>query len=142
MKKYTIAEISRQTDIPESTLRYRTKLFKKYIPTIGKGRRRKFDTPSVEIFRFIDTCFADGMQTDNIVLELEKKYGPEVIIEPTKTKKSITKSNKKKLDIEIEIMTPILKVIENQEIIIHELRVQNKMLKAPKKTGVFRKLFT
>jgi DNA-binding transcriptional MerR regulator len=140
MKNYTIAEISRQTDIPESTLRYRTKLFKKYIPTIGKGRRRRFTSDSIERFKMIDDFFSEGIQTDDIVQELEKKYGPEVTLHSSKTKKEIIQKANSSID--IEMIGPILKVIENQEIIINELRVQNKMLQKPQKKSLLSKIFS
>jgi len=147
MKHLTIAEISRRTDIPESTLRYRSKLFKKYSPTVGRGRKKRFEECCVERFKLIDKLFTEGLKTEDISIDLEKKYGPEVILETSTLKGinkiSISKSSKqtKSSSIDIELLAPILKVIENQEIIINELRIQNKMLKAPKRKGVLSRIF-
>jgi len=141
MKHYTIAEISRQIDIPESTLRYRTKLFKKHIPTVNRGRRKRFKVEAIDRFKFIDKCFTDGMNTDDILDAIEIKFGHEVIMEDAKQKKSQSIAKKSSMKIDLEIMTPILKVIENQEIIIRELRIQNKRLAAPRR-GFIKKLFS
>lgn len=142
MKHYTVAEISRTTTIPESTLRYRTKLFKKYIPVIGKGRKKRFTQDSLNRFVFINDCFSEGMDTENILLAMEKKYGPEITIETTQLKKDsvlLTTKNNSKFD--IELLSPILKVIENQEIIIQELRAQNKVLLPQAKKGFLGRIF-
>jgi len=138
MEKLSIAEISRKTNIPESTLRYRTKLFRKFLIIFGKGRKKKFAKESLDRFQYINNCFEEGLSTDSIVTNLEKKYGQEAIVEESKTGLRKIKNTGSKID--FEIMAPMIKIIENQEIIITELRTQNRMLKEPKQ-GFLKKLF-
>jgi len=145
MKTYTIAEISRRIDVPESTLRYRSKLFRKFIPTVGRGRRKRFEECSLGRLKQIDKYFSEGMNTDDIVITLEKSYGPEITLEDSRPKetKTITKKEVVKMQekVDIEIIAPMLKIIENQEVLIRELRTQNRLLSAPKKRSLIYKIF-
>lgn len=155
---YTIASISRSLSIPESTLRYRAKLFRDFLPTKGTGRRRRFSELCMERFSTIDDFFNKGMIAEDIRAELEEKYETEVEAEVAEDKdtrsekqevrseKKDTKSNSKEIMLDgmtfeiKELIMPMVKIVENQEIIISELRKQNRMLAAstPKRKGLFR----
>ena len=72
MELLTIAQIAKQLDLPESTVRYYRDRFSEYIPTTGEGRGRRYKGEAVEVFRFIADKLRAGMPAD--ILEVE--YGP------------------------------------------------------------------
>ncbi|MCR5562701.1 MAG: MerR family transcriptional regulator [Desulfovibrio sp.] len=49
----SIADISRQFSLPESTCRYYCKRFSAYIPAVGEGRRRRYRTETKEVIAAI-----------------------------------------------------------------------------------------
>jgi len=148
-KLHTIANISRNLSIPESTLRYRAKLFKNFLPVKGTGRKKRFLEPSIERFEYMDTLFNKGMVADDIRVKLSEKYDSEIEAEVSdiKTKKKTTKKTESQSVVNMaeiqDFLVPMIKVIENQEIIISELKKQNKMLAlAPAgKKGFWGKIF-
>ena len=50
---YTIADISRQFNLPESTCRYYCKRFAEYIPSVGEGRRKRFRKDTIGVISTI-----------------------------------------------------------------------------------------
>ncbi len=147
MTLLTIAEISRNLSVPESTLRYRAKLFGEYLLTKGTGRKKRFMESAVERFAFIDELFNKGLIAEDVRSKLSEKYDTEYEGEVSETKKSNKNSStpeRKKISIDNgetkeiampgmtfeiqELLMPMIKVIENQEMIISELRKQNQML--------------
>lgn len=65
----TIAEISKQLDIPESTVRFYRDRFEDYIPYVGHGRRRRYKREAIEVIRII----AEGMQSQRSAEEIEQE---------------------------------------------------------------------
>lgn len=53
MPTLTIAQIAKQLELPESTVRYYRDHFSDYIPVIGEGRLRRYPAEAVEVFRTI-----------------------------------------------------------------------------------------
>lgn len=144
----TIAEISRTLTIPESTLRYRAKLFRDFLPTKGTGRKKRFCPECIERFSYISSQFDKGLVADDIRRELEEKYDEEVVAEVSESKANPSKDttlSKQNVSISFEIkelIVPMMKVIENQELIISELRKQNKLIgQDPVKKGFLQRLF-
>jgi DNA-binding transcriptional MerR regulator len=144
----TIAEISRTLSIPESTLRYRAKLFRDFLPTKGTGRKKRFCQECIERFSYISTQFDKGLVAEDIRRELEEQYDEEVVAEVTDAKSKPSKDlslSKQEVSMSFEIkelIVPMMKVIENQEVIIAELRKQNQLIgQGPVKKGFLQKLF-
>ena len=50
---YTIADLSRQFNLPESTCRYYCKRFAEFIPSVGEGRRKRFRKDTLGIIETI-----------------------------------------------------------------------------------------
>lgn len=50
---YTIADIARHFQLPESTCRYYCKRFSSYIPSVGEGRRRRFRKDTIAVLTTI-----------------------------------------------------------------------------------------
>ena len=153
-KLYTIASISRELSIPESTLRYRAKMFKEYLPLRGAGRKKRFLEEAIERFSFIDELFNRGLVAEDIRVELSDKYDSEVeaLVDENKGKRTKTVQQESEKTVAIadmmvelkEFLVPMIKVIENQEVIISELRKQNKLLAlAPaSKKGFWNRIFS
>jgi DNA-binding transcriptional MerR regulator len=64
----TIAEIAKELDMPESTVRYYRDRFINYIPFTGKGRGRRYRRETIDILRFI----AEGFNRSLNAAEIEK----------------------------------------------------------------------
>ncbi|MBT2259781.1 MerR family transcriptional regulator [Priestia megaterium] len=64
----TIAEIAKELDMPESTVRYYRDRFINYIPFTGKGRGRRYRRETIDILRFI----AEGFNRSLNAAEIEE----------------------------------------------------------------------
>ncbi len=62
----TIAEIAQELKLPESTVRYYRDRFADFIPTVGRGRGRKYKPEALEVLRFI----AEGLRNDLTATEV------------------------------------------------------------------------
>lgn len=52
-KLFTIAELARCLDLPESTTRYYCNRFAEHLSSVGEGRRRRFNPESLNVLRTI-----------------------------------------------------------------------------------------
>jgi DNA-binding transcriptional MerR regulator len=52
-KHYTVAELSKLIDIPESTVRYYRDKFPQYFPCSGEGRKRRYSSQIADVLRII-----------------------------------------------------------------------------------------
>jgi DNA-binding transcriptional MerR regulator len=71
---YTLAEIARIIDIPESTCRYYHGKFSEFLPAIGKGKRKKYRQESVNILRFISDNLRNGSTLAEVNELLSKQF--------------------------------------------------------------------
>lgn len=67
-KLLTIAEISKQVGIPESTVRYYRDKFEPFFPTVGKGRNRRYRPEAIDIVKVI----AEGFNRNMTAMEIEE----------------------------------------------------------------------
>jgi DNA-binding transcriptional MerR regulator len=67
---YTIREIARELDLPESTVRYYRDAFSEHIATVGTGRRRRYPGEAIAVLRSIAGGYAKGQRRDEIEAEL------------------------------------------------------------------------
>lgn len=56
----TIAEISKRLQVPESTIRSWRDRYDDFIPSSGKGRKKRFPDEALAVFRMIAEQSADG----------------------------------------------------------------------------------
>ena len=70
MMLYSIADISKMTKIPESTLRHYRNQFIEFLPSTGKGRSRRYYEEAVPIFRRISELKSEGYTQEQVHLEL------------------------------------------------------------------------
>lgn len=64
----TIAELAKQLQIPESTIRYYRDRFIEYIPYVGDGRHRRYRPETADLLRFI----AEGFNRNLTAMEIEE----------------------------------------------------------------------
>lgn len=71
MELLSIADISKQLNIPQSNLRYYRDKYLDYIPYIGDGKKRRYKTEAIEVFRRIAILTAEGKTANDIAILLE-----------------------------------------------------------------------
>ena len=69
---YTLRDIAREVNLPESTIRYYRDAFAAYIPTVGLGRRRRYAPEALDIFRMIVDGFAQSLSREDIEARLQE----------------------------------------------------------------------
>jgi len=62
----TLKDIARQLDVPESNLRYYRNRIGDFLPSSGKGRKRRYFPEAIEIFRRTVDNVQEGMSLDRI----------------------------------------------------------------------------
>lgn len=67
-KLLTIAEIAKQLDLPESTVRYYRDRFASYVPSVGEGRKKRYLPEAAEVLRFI----AEGFNRNATATDIEE----------------------------------------------------------------------
>lgn len=77
---HTLRAIARELDLPESTVRYYRDAFDPWLPCVGRGRRRRYPSEALPLFRLI----AEGYAQNRSRLEIEAALG-EVRGEPAAT---------------------------------------------------------
>ncbi len=63
---YTLRDIARELNLPESTIRYYRDLFALYIPTEGMGRRRRYPAQALDLFRIIADGYSQNLAREEI----------------------------------------------------------------------------
>lgn len=86
-KLLSIAKISRELNIPESTLHYWKNRFSEFLPSIGKGRQKRFRPEAVDVFRTISEMLSLGHTTKDVKSELASMYP--INIDPNKDARSL-----------------------------------------------------
>jgi DNA-binding transcriptional MerR regulator len=67
---YTLREIARELNLPESTIRYYRDAFAPFIPTVGLGRRRRYPADAVDVFRTIADGYSQNLSREEIEANL------------------------------------------------------------------------
>lgn len=69
-KLLSVAEISRQLDVPESTVHYWKNRFAQYLPSVGQNRQKRFKPEAVEIFADIARMLKEGYTAKDVMDQL------------------------------------------------------------------------
>src|SRR5262245_27904038 len=67
---YTLREIARELNLPESTIRYYRDALAAYIPTVGLVRRRPYPADALDIFRTIADGYSQNLSREDIEANL------------------------------------------------------------------------
>lgn len=69
----TLKEISRRLNVPESSIRYYRDRFQDYLPARGEGRKRRYRSDALEIFRTIVQGYKNDRKAEEIKNHLEQQ---------------------------------------------------------------------
>lgn len=70
----TIAEIAKRYDLPESTARYYCKRFRKFLPHIGDGKRRRYLEESLPVIETILEEMGNSKNSSAVEAKLESRH--------------------------------------------------------------------
>ncbi len=73
-KLLSVAEIARRLDVPESTLHYWKNRFSQYVPSVGRGRLKRFRPEAVEAFRTVAELMKSGHAAEDVMAALAQSY--------------------------------------------------------------------
>ena len=80
---YSVAAIAKLLDVPESTLHYWKNRFDEVLPSVGRGRSKRFRPEAVEIFRAIGRLLGQGLSAADVRAELIRHYPVNAAHAPT-----------------------------------------------------------
>lgn len=86
---YSIAAIAKALDVPESTLHYWKNRFDDVLPSVGRGRGKRFRAEALDIFRAIGGMLAQGMSSADVRATLARSYPVNVAVEPEAASKPV-----------------------------------------------------
>ena len=72
----TMQAIAKALDIPESTARYFRDKYSEYIPSVGRGRNRRYEPGAIDVLRIIANGSQDGRTADEIREHLDQHFRP------------------------------------------------------------------
>lgn len=70
MEHLTLADIAKRLELPESTIRSWRDRYAAFIPTVGSGRKRRYEPEALQIFGTIAELSATGSNTAEIAEHL------------------------------------------------------------------------
>lgn len=89
--KLTIADIARETGVAESTLRFYRDKFSHYIPSVGEGRKRRYEPQAGVIFEEIASLSSQGVPIAEIEQYLSERYphNPDEVLTAVKPQSAV-----------------------------------------------------
>jgi DNA-binding transcriptional MerR regulator len=73
-KVLSVAEIARELDLPESTVHYWKNRFAQHLPSVGRGRQKRFRPEAVEVFATIARLLTEGHTARDVMDQLSHSY--------------------------------------------------------------------
>lgn len=73
-KMLSVAEIARELELPESTVHYWKNRFAQHLPSVGRGRQKRFKPEAVEIFSVISRMLKQGHTARDVMETLSQDY--------------------------------------------------------------------
>ncbi|WP_207262675.1 MerR family transcriptional regulator [Desulfovibrio sp. Huiquan2017] len=73
-KVLSVADIARELDLPESTVHYWKNRFAQHLPSVGRGRQKRFKPEAVEIFSTISRLLKEGHTARDVMDQLSQDY--------------------------------------------------------------------
>ena len=70
----TMAEIARQLNLPESTVRYYRNRFPEFIPAVGDGRARRYRPEALDVLRFIANAMRAQTPAEDVKAALQASF--------------------------------------------------------------------
>ncbi|MFQ6046085.1 MAG: MerR family transcriptional regulator [Gemmatimonadales bacterium] len=104
---YTLRDIARELDLPESTVRYYRDAFAHHIHTVGSGRRRRYPAEAVATLRLIALWYGEGKGREEIERELSNSP-PTEIHEPHPSREFAAKGSRDSRAAYDELLSTVL----------------------------------
>lgn len=73
-KVLSVAEIARELELPESTVHYWKNRFAQHLPSVGRGRQKRFRPEAVEVFGTISRLLKEGHTARDVMDQLSHEY--------------------------------------------------------------------
>ncbi|MGL1860947.1 MAG: helix-turn-helix domain-containing protein [Pseudodesulfovibrio sp.] len=73
-KVLSVAEIARELELPESTVHYWKNRFAQHLPSVGRGRQKRFKPEAVEVFATISRLLKEGHTARDVMDQLSQAY--------------------------------------------------------------------
>jgi len=73
-KVLSVAEIARELELPESTVHYWKNRFAQHLPSVGRGRQKRFRPEAVEVFATISRLLKEGHTARDVMDQLAQSY--------------------------------------------------------------------
>ncbi len=73
-KVLSVAEIARELELPESTVHYWKNRFAQHLPSVGRGRQKRFRPEAVEVFATISRLLKEGHTARDVMDQLSQEY--------------------------------------------------------------------
>ncbi|WP_272700969.1 MerR family transcriptional regulator [Desulfovibrio sp. Fe33] len=73
-KVLSVAEIARELDLPESTVHYWKNRFAQHLPSVGRGRQKRFRPEAVDVFAAISRLLKEGHTARDVMDQLSRDY--------------------------------------------------------------------
>ena len=73
-KVLSVAEIARELELPESTVHYWKNRFAQHLPSVGRGRQKRFKPEAIEIFGTISRLLKEGHTARDVMDQLSHNY--------------------------------------------------------------------
>ncbi|WP_319541649.1 MerR family transcriptional regulator [uncultured Pseudodesulfovibrio sp.] len=73
-KVLSVAEIARELELPESTVHYWKNRFAQHLPSVGRGRQKRFKPEAIEIFGTISRLLKEGHTARDVMDQLSQSY--------------------------------------------------------------------
>ena len=149
MESYTIVEMSRLLNIPESTARYYRDRHPEYFHYTGKGRKKRYNPETLEALRFIAEQATSSRSAEEIEEALQARFNREINTESITAVTTAEAQQSGQLRL-IETLSMTLKDIADQKKEIQDLRkeikafkkyIKNRLSLPDKKPNVFMRLF-
>jgi len=73
-KVLSVAEIARELELPESTVHYWKNRFAQHLPSVGRGRQKRFKPEAVEVFGTISRLLKEGHTARDVMDQLSQAF--------------------------------------------------------------------
>lgn len=121
MDYITLKEAAIKAGVHENTARFHRDKFEEYFIFTGEGRYRKYAPATIDLLRFIKSCYDAGMDAGTIRKQLGEKFGYPVIVNKTEVTSPQENFTEAVAD---RVSDVVKKLFEKQEQEIEKLRTE------------------
>ena len=137
MELYTIAEMSKLANIPESTARYYRDRHPEYFHYTGRGRKKRYLPETLEALRFICEQANNSKNAEDIERALQEQFTKQI---DTTDITAVTTAGEQQIRL-MNTLTDTLSSIADQKKEIQSLRDDIKELREYIKTPLLKRIF-